>query len=56
MHDNDAITQQDNKTLLVDMAGFSADPIYDQLDAKGFIKLFGLPVKVKALVDAKGRR
>jgi argininosuccinate synthase len=38
---------------LVDMAGFSADPIYDQLDAKGFIKLFGLPVKVKALVEGK---
>ncbi len=41
---------------LVDMASFSADPIYDQLDAKGFIKLFGLPVKVKALVEGKPRR
>jgi argininosuccinate synthase len=40
---------------LVDMASFSADPIYDQLDAKGFIKLFGLPVKVKALVERKRR-
>lgn len=38
---------------LEDMASFSADPIYDQLDAKGFIKLFGLPIKVKALVEGK---
>ena len=38
---------------LQDMASFSADPIYDQLDAKGFIKLFGLPLKVKALVEGK---
>ena len=41
---------------LQDMASFSADPIYDQLDAKGFIKLFGLPLKVKALVEGQRRR
>jgi len=41
---------------LQDMASFSADPIYDQLDAKGFIKLFGLPMKVKALVEGKKRQ
>lgn len=29
------------------------DGAYDQNDSKGFINLFGLPVKVKALLDAK---
>jgi len=27
--------------------------LYNQKDAKGFIKLFGLPLKVQALVDKK---
>ena len=26
---------------------------YDQTDAKGFINLYGLPIKVKAMVDGK---
>ena len=29
---------------------------YDQTDAKGFINLYGLPIKVKALVDAKNNK
>ena len=29
---------------------------YDQTDSKGFINLFGLPIKVKAMVDAKNRK
>ncbi len=32
-----------------ELATFSEDLVYDQKDAKGFIKLFGLPIKVKAL-------
>jgi len=28
---------------------------YDQTDAKGFINLYGLPIKVKAMVDAKNK-
>ncbi len=32
-----------------DLGGFGKDPIYDQKDAKGFIKLFGLPLKVQAM-------
>jgi len=36
-----------------DLATFSEDAIYDQKDAKGFIKLFGLPLKVRALRDLK---
>lgn len=38
------------------LGGFGKDPIYDQKDAKGFIKLFGLPLKVQALVDGKKRK
>jgi len=32
-----------------DLATFSEDNIYDQKDATGFIKLFGLPLKVQAI-------
>jgi argininosuccinate synthase len=28
--------------------------VYDQQDAEGFINLFGLPLKVKALIDIEG--
>ena len=35
------------------VATFGEDAVYDQSDAKGFINLFGLPIKVKALLDAK---
>jgi argininosuccinate synthase len=34
-----------------DFATFGKDDVYDQRDAEGFINLFGLPMKVKALVD-----
>jgi argininosuccinate synthase len=34
-----------------DFATFGKDDVYDQSDAAGFINLFGLPLKVKALVD-----
>lgn len=33
-----------------DLATFGADDVYDQSDAKGFIDLFGLQMKVKALM------
>ncbi len=36
-----------------DFATFSRDEVYNQKDAEGFINLFGLPLKVKALADAK---
>jgi argininosuccinate synthase len=32
-----------------DFATFGQDDVYDQNDAKGFIRLFGLPLKVRAL-------
>jgi argininosuccinate synthase len=34
-----------------DLATFGQDDVYDQHDAEGFINLFGLPLKVQALVD-----
>jgi argininosuccinate synthase len=34
-----------------DYASFGEDNVYDQKDAEGFIKLFGLPMKIRALVD-----
>ena len=36
-----------------ELATFSKDEIYNQKDAEGFINLFGLPLKVKALMDEK---
>lgn len=36
-----------------DIATFSEDEVYDQMDSQGFINLFGLPIKVKALKQLK---
>lgn len=35
------------------LATFGEEEIYNQKDAEGFINLFGLPVKVKAILDKK---
>ncbi len=37
-----------------DYATFGADDVYDQADAEGFINLFGLSMKVRALLEAEG--
>lgn len=34
-----------------EIATFNEDDVYDQNDSAGFINLFGLPIKVKALLD-----
>ena len=34
-----------------EMATFDADDCYDQMDSQGFINLFGLPLKVKAMLS-----
>ena len=34
-------------------ASFGEDEVYNQMDSQGFINLFGLPIKVKAMLDAK---
>ena len=39
-----------------EIATFGEDHVYDQADSKGFINLFGLPIKVQAQVDAKNAK
>jgi argininosuccinate synthase len=39
-----------------DYATFGEEDVYDQQDAEGFIKLFGLPMKVEAMLDIEGAR
>ncbi len=38
-----------------DIATFEEDDVYDQADSAGFINLFGLPIKVKAMHDKKNK-
>ncbi len=48
-----SITPAGRKSLLSlyreDFATFGMEDVYNQTDAKGFIRLFGLPLKVDAL-------
>ncbi|NOZ48537.1 MAG: argininosuccinate synthase [Chloroflexi bacterium] len=37
-----------------DYVTFDEDDVYNQQDAEGFIKLFGLPMKVSAMLDIEG--
>ncbi|MFZ2488051.1 MAG: argininosuccinate synthase [Anaerolineae bacterium] len=37
-----------------DYATFGEEDVYDQKDASGFIKIFGLPMKVEAMLDIAG--
>jgi argininosuccinate synthase len=37
-----------------DYATFGEEDVYNQADAEGFIKLFGLPMKVSAMLDIEG--
>ncbi|MDI7274816.1 MAG: argininosuccinate synthase [Anaerolineae bacterium] len=43
-----------NSLYREDYATFGSDDVYDQKDAEGFIRLFGLPMKVRALLDIEG--
>ena len=38
-----------------EIATFDEDHVYNQADSAGFINLFGLPIKVKAMIDAKNK-
>lgn len=46
-------TVSDYSLYDMDIATFEEDDVYNQKDAEGFINLFGLPIKVKALNDMK---
>ncbi len=39
-----------------EIATFDEDHVYNQADSAGFINLFGLPIKVKAMIDAKNKK
>lgn len=39
-----------------EIATFDEDDVYDQSDSKGFIELFGLPIKVKAMMEQKTQK
>lgn len=39
-----------------EVATFGEDEVYNQADSAGFINLFGLPIKVKAMLDTKRKK
>ena len=39
-----------------EIATFGEDDVYNQADSAGFINLYGLPIKVQAMVDAKNKK
>ncbi|MBE6828231.1 MAG: argininosuccinate synthase [Ruminococcaceae bacterium] len=39
-----------------EIATFDEDEVYNQADSKGFINLYGLPIEVKARLDAKNNK
>ena len=46
-------SKADKSLYIQDLASFTDTDFYDQKDATGFIKLFGLPMKVAGLVERK---
>jgi argininosuccinate synthase len=42
-----------NSLYSEDIATFGKDEVYNQKDSEGFINLFGLPIKVKAMLENK---
>ena len=38
-----------------ELATFGEDEVYNQKDANGFIRLFGLPLKVQAILKNKNK-
>ncbi len=45
-----------NSLYQMDLASFKMGEEYDQMDAKGFIRLFALPVKVAGVVNRKASK
>jgi argininosuccinate synthase len=46
-------SQSPNSLYLNDLASFTDTDFYDQKDARGFIRIFGLPMKVAGIVERK---
>ncbi len=49
-------TRAEKSLYLEDLASFSDTELYDQKDASGFIRCFGLPLKVRGMVERKKNR
>ncbi|MGB7566521.1 MAG: argininosuccinate synthase [Chitinivibrionales bacterium] len=49
-------SKADKSLYIQDLASFTDTNFYDQKDASGFIRLFGLPMKVAGLVERKKSR
>ncbi|MDG5815436.1 argininosuccinate synthase [Chitinispirillales bacterium ANBcel5] len=49
-------TKAEKSLYIEDLASFSNTELYDQMDATGFIKIFGLPMKVAGMVDRKNTK
>ena len=49
---NEGVTSP-NSLYSEDFATFDADEVYNQADSAGFINLFGLPIKVRAILEAE---
>ena len=39
-----------------EIATFDEDEVYNQNDSAGFINLYGLPIKVKAMMEKKNKK
>ena len=46
-------SKSDHSLYIEEYATFSEDEVYNQKDAEGFINLFGLQTKMKAIIDSK---
>lgn len=45
-----------NSLYSEEIATFNEDSVYDQSDAEGFINLFGLPIKVRSMMEKKNKQ
>ena len=49
-------TRSPHSLYLHDLASFTDTDFYDQKDARGFIRIFGLPMKVAGIVERKNKK
>ena len=56
MKGNNPTILNENEYEIEEIELFDEDDDYDQYDAKGFITLYGLPIKVKAKLDQKKKK
>ncbi|MDR0851317.1 MAG: argininosuccinate synthase [Clostridiales Family XIII bacterium] len=49
-------TKSDYSLFNVEFATFGADEVYNQKDAEGFINLFSLPMKIRAIQESKQKQ